>query len=239
MKKEFKVHIATENILKANNAGVDIIMPKTHIVTMSLHSNAIPDRVGIYVGRFTDGGYQSNLDSDETAAVLKTYIEQGLVETKVFSQLIGGKLIDIPHYFFMYEVDESIGNRPTYTEDSCGYGLPLTGHYECEYEILLGSEEYTRRMVFKTKSVNISMYEWISALESELEDLEYADEDVKSQFYLEKEDEDDEDGCWMFTMFDNFGLPVEVDFDTDEFLGMIVGIRQLSCRYIDDGKENI
>lgn len=237
MKREFNVHVANEIVSEAEKAGIKLVMPVKNSVEMQIKDTAIPDRTGICIGKGDNENMESYIKNDDSCEELKKYIELGLVETKIFCQRIDDKLCDVPHYFFMYEVDESLANRPTHTEDSCGVGTPITGHYDCEYEILLGSEEYTRRMLFKTSSVNISMYEWIKDLEDQLYDLDDAEDEIKSQFFKAENEESEE--TWMFTMFDNVGLQTDVEVDTDEFLSMIVGIRQLSCTFVDSEKVNI
>ena len=240
-KREFKVHVAPDTILAAKSAGIKLVVPETNTIIVEVNSTAIPDRTGIYVGKGEGDSMESNIVNDDDCRRLSRYIEFGLVETKVFCQRIDNELCNVPHYFFMYEIDDSLANRPTYTEDHCGEGTPITGHYECEYEILLASEEYTRRMLFKTSSVNISMYEWLKDLESELEDLDEADDEIKEQFIKLKDDDDDdfEEDDWVFTMFDNVGLATDVPFEIDTFLSMIVSVRQLSCKFVDSKVPNI
>lgn len=223
MKKEFSVRLAEEIVMRAKDAGIDLCVPVENKMTLDVKDNCIPDVSGICIGKVnkdTDK-LESNIKDDEDAEKLRAYIDNGLVVTKIFSQM--------PHYFMVYNVMESSKQRETYTESSVGFGMPINGHYECEYEVLLGSEEYTRRMVFKESSVNISMYDWLNSLMDNIEEgLEEEDEEIMKHFYKSF------DGEAYFTMFDEVGLTAEVEFERNEFESMIVGIRQLSCEFVDD-----
>ena len=232
MNKELNVQVSPDVLSKAKQNNIDFPFSETTIGTIhsSSHDDGIPDKIGICIGKLEDGAYTSNIVNDDDAAKLKQYIDHGLVMSKKFTKMEEHDLKDYFLYFIPYNVIESSANRPTYTEESCGYGTPLSGHYECEYEILLGSEEYTRRMVFKANSVNISMYEWLKDLEDALDDLDEAEDDIKNHFYQVE----DEDTYWAFSMFDEIGTSTTVELNVSEFLSMIVGVRQLSCKFIDD-----
>ena len=233
MKQTYHLHVVENAAKIAKEAGIELMMPDTTEMTIEIPDKAIPDKTGIYLGKCVNGVYTSNIEKDdEDCTQLKKCIELGIIHTKVFTQLINHDLCEVPHYFFMYGVDESSVHTPTYTEYSCGLGTPINGHFECEYEVLLGTEEYTRRMVFKTSSVNISMYDWIQDLKDEIEDLDEAEDWVKEQFFKDKDEFGDE--TWKFTMFDDIGCQTGIEFNPDEFLSMIVSVRQLSCKFIDD-----
>jgi len=177
------------------------------------------------------GKLVSNLDKEGTA-LLEKYIENEIVVTKTFSQMNKEytNLVNVPHYFVIYNVLESSANRPTYTGDSCGVGYPIDGHYEIEYEILLGSEDYTRRMVVKTSSVNIPLWELFHDLIEHIEENAEDEDEIANQFYTNEDDE------ICFTMFDSIGNPTEIVLDADEFGAMIVGFRQLSCTFVEDNE---
>lgn len=227
MKKEFKLCLSPETIQLAQKVGLELTFKTECKTELDLPDNAVPDNIGIYIGKGTKKDMVSFLKDDTECKLLLDYIKHGIVKTKYFTQYVGDKLCDVPHYFMIYEVEESLKKRPTYTECSCGNGTPISGYYVCEYEILLGEGDYTRRMVFSTESVNISMYEWLEDLEEKLEYLESEEETIKSQFYSDGDE-------WMYTMFDSIGHPVETELNVSEFLSMIVGIRQLSCKYVEE-----
>lgn len=233
MKKEYSVRLAEEVVMRAKDAGIDLCVPVENKMTLDVKDNCVPDVSGICIGKVnkdTDK-LESNIKDDENAEKLRAYIDNGLVVTKVFSQMTEDRkeLKNVPHYFMVYNVMESSKQRETYTESSVGFGTPINGHYECEYEVLLGSEEYTRRMVFKESSVNISMYDWLNSLMDNIEEgLDEEDEEIMKHFYKSF------DGEVYFTMFDEVGLTAEVEFERAEFESMIVGIRQISCEFVDD-----
>lgn len=226
--KELTLRLPESTINKAKEAGIELSFPLTTSVQLKIKDNAVPDVSGVCIGHANKntGVLESFIDNDDKySSILQSYIDNKLVDIRNFSQRNDeGKLVDVPHFFIIYEVAESSKYRETYTEDASGYGMPLSGHYECEYEVLLGTEEYTRRMIFKTETVNISMCEW---LESLIEELENEFDDESNNFY-----EDEYGRC--FTMFDNCGIATEIEFDIDEFKSMIVGVRQLSCKFIEE-----
>lgn len=229
MEKKFALKLPENIVLRAKAAGITICCPEETEVTMDLHENCTPDVHGVCIGHVdkdTDA-LVSNIKGDESAEQLRSYIEAGLLTTKVFCQIPDGtkELKNVPYYFLVYDVVESSIQKATYTENSAGNGTPLNGHYECEYEILLGVDEYTRRMVFKQKTVNVSMYDWLQNL---VDDLESDNEYIGEHFYKDEED----NVC--YTMFDEVGMSTAVEFNPDEFASMIVSVRQLSCEMIDD-----
>lgn len=232
MKRESLIRLPEEVVVRARLAGIELCLPIENKMTIEVKDDCLPDVSGVCIGhvdRNTDK-LVSNIKDDEDAVKLRAYIDKDLVVTKIFSQMTDNKeLKNVPYYFMVYNVLESSSNRATHTESSVGYGVPMGGHYECEYEILLGNEDYTRRMVFKESSVNISMYDWLTSLMDTIEDgIEVKDESIMQHFY------ESYDGEVCYTMFDNVGMATECEFDRDEFESNIVGVRQLSCEFIDD-----
>lgn len=228
MEREYILKLPEETVKLAKEKGVELCLSTDNIAKNDLPDNAVPDVTGVcigYVDKDTDK-LVSYIKNDTDGSVLREHINAGLTVTKVFSQMTSDnkKRKDVPYYFIVYDVMASSKQRPTYTEMTSGYGVPTNGGYECEYEILLGMEEYTRRMVFKYRSVN-SMYNWLLCLLAMIED---EDDSVSDNFYRNAE------GELCFTMFDNVGITTEVAFDMFEFESMIVGIRQLSCRFVND-----
>lgn len=230
MLKRFNVHAPETIVLKAKLADVELPMAETNVIECNMYDEGIPDTIGVCVGQLKDNVYQSYFKNDDNATKLKTYLDFGLITSKNFTIMDNNDLKSITRYFFLYNVDDNPANRSTYTEDSCGDGMSLDGHYECEYEILLGAEDLTRRMVFKVKSKNVSMYDWISDLRDILEDLdEDTDDEERKQFFASEDDD-----AYYFSMFDSVGTSTEIELDVNEFLSMIVSIRQLSCEFIHD-----
>ena len=224
----------------ADSEHVMLVVPKTNTATLTRKStdNAIPDRIGVCIGRKNyDGALVSNIKNDTDCAILKAYIDNKLVTKKFFTQMIHDELHDdITRYYVVYDVNESSRNRPTYDETSCGYGMPINGYYKCEYELLLTSGDgYTRRMVVTVNNKNTGMYDFITELEDQIACLDNADETLRNCFFKapDPDEEDDDTPIWQFTMFDNIGRPVSFRVNTREFLSMIASIRQLSCEFVE------
>lgn len=230
MSEKYTLKLPAETITKAKEHGLyPLCVADT--VESQFDGKGIPDSIGIYIGhtdKDTDE-LKSSIKDDEDASKLRKYIDAGLTVTKIYSQMTADKeLKNVPYYFITYDVMESSKQEPTYTEDSCGYGTPINGHYRCRYEVLLGSEEYTRRMVFEEITVNISMYDWMTSLCDMIEDgIEDRDEEIMQHF------SEGTDGETYFTMYDEVGSGVEVEFDRSEFESMIVSVRQLSCEFVE------
>lgn len=230
-----------EHILAiAEKENIKLCLPVTNSTQTSYRDHAIPDVVGVrigYVDKNTDK-LVSLIKDDDDGEKLRHYIDSGLVTTKMLTQMTEfNELKHVPHYFIIYDVVESSKFRNTYLECGPGDGIPINGHYACEYEILLGSEEYTRRMIFKTNSVNIPMCEWLESFLEELfdsvEDDEFEDEEMAAQFY-KKDSEYDNEEVYCFTMFDEVGMPLEIEFNESEFKSMLLSIRQISCNFVDE-----
>lgn len=234
MERKYELRIADDVIERAKaNELYPLCVPDVNNTTFD--DKCVPDVVGVCIGNVnveTDK-LESNIKGDEDASKLRGYIDNGLVVTKVLSQLSEKELKNVPHYFMIYNVVGSSKYEQTYTEDTCGYGMPVDGHYKCRYEVLLGSDKYTRRMVFEEESVNVSMYDWLTSLMDTIENgIDERDEDIM-QYFKECGD----DVC--FTMFDEIGAEVTVEFDRCEFESMIVSVRQLSCEFVhDEHKES-
>lgn len=233
MTREITGRINARIMCKSKEIGIELAMPTmVKINRTTLGDNAIPDCIGVLVGKGQSDSLESYIENDNSRTILSKCIENDLVITEYYTQRIGQDLIDIPHYFVPYDIEESSANRTTFLASSCGYGTPITGRYKCEYEILLSTGDLTRRMLFTNESVNISMYEWIQDLEDMLENLDKAAPEIKEQFFKE-------DGIWMFSMFSPIGTCFAGEVDRSEFLSMIVSIRQLSCEFIDDDASNV
>lgn len=234
MSKECTCKLPAETIAKAKERNLYPLIVDDEL-TAKCEGNEVSDTIGLCIGcvdKDTDT-LKSNIKDDDDASKLRAYIDAGIVTTKIFCQrAANNELKNVPHYFIIFDVMESSKQEPTYTESSCGNGTPLNGYYKCRYEVLLGSEEYTRRMVFETESVNISMYSWLSDLMDMIQDgIDERDEDIMQHF------NEGEDGEVYFTMYDEIGSGVEIEYDNDEFESMIVGVRQLSCDFVDEKEE--
>lgn len=234
MSRKCTCKLPAETIARAKDHDLYPLIVEDEI-TAECNENEVPDTIGIYIGHVdkdTDK-LTSNIKDDDDASKLRAYIDAGIAITKIFCQRTAdNKLKNVPHYFIIFDVMESSKQEPTYTEDSCGYGTPLNGHYNCRYEVLLGSEEYTRRMVFETSSVNISMCSWLSDFMDMIQDgIDERDEYIMQHF------KEGEDGEVYFTMYDEIGAGTEIEYDGNEFESMIVSVRQLACDFVDENKE--
>lgn len=243
-KHVYNVHTNPKTVEIALRHGIKLCIPETNTVTMQLPENYIcPDVSGVRIG-YEDVNTKtliSNIKGDEDASLLKRYIDLGLVQEIHLNQLDkNNNLTSTNHYFFVYEIDSSSKYKPTSLDGGPGYGIPINGHYKCQYEILLASDNYTRRMLFTAESTNIPMCEWINEFIETIEilkdyvndDSSDADESMKEyadQFYMLN-------GQLYYTMFDAVGNPIDVELDASEFKANIVSIRQISCKFVNHDK---
>lgn len=222
------------DIAKGNN--INLCVPETNHMTITGH--AIPDVHGICIGKkdANTGKLISNIKNDDNGAILKKYIKLGLAATKTFAQRTdSNELKNVSHYFMLYNVLESSKYKPTHTEDGPGNGFLINGYYVCQYEVLLGVEDFTRRLVFKTRTNNISMSEWISSLSGSLEDA-FDNQDFEIPEFPELKDYIQiQDDIVSITMFDNVGIASHIECESAAtFLSMIRSIRQIDCKFIDE-----
>lgn len=230
------LQIIQQNAIKlCVNATQEITTPDS-----AIPDNAVPDTIGVCIGQkdANTGALISNLKNDKNGNILKKYMQLGITSEKTFTLMDeNNELKDVPFYFINYDVPESTKHIPTFTQDSPGNKCPINGHYACQYEILLGTNNLTRRMTFQTSSVNESMTEWLENLLEEIETCANSpnvlkNTNIKHAFYL----------CnnhLYFTMFDEIGIPVDIECSNmTEFKSMIRSIRQLSCKFIENQDRN-
>lgn len=243
MERKLKLRLKSDVIQTAKTMNIQLCLPEENTATSHFKDDAIPDVNSICIGKQDKNTNQliSNIKDDTNAELLQTYIDNNIVQTKNFTQLDeNNDLKTVPHYFLVYNVLNSSKYEKTYLADGPGNGSPINGHYECKYELLLGSEEYTRRMILTSKSINISLYEYLKDITDTISDviehfteIDQTDEKTEEQniirqFYTNVDDE------VCFTMFDEIGLPLEVPYNQREFESMIRSIRQISCEFIED-----
>lgn len=220
----------------AKHSNIDLCVSETNHMTITGH--AIPDIHGVCIGKkdVNTGKLISNIKNDDDGAILQKYIKLGLAATKTFVQRTdSNELKDVSHYFMLYTVLESSKYKPTHTEDGPGNSFLINGYYVCQYEVLLGAEDFTRRLVFKTLTNNLSMSEWISTLNDKLEDA-FDDQDFETPEFPElKNYIQIQDGIAFITMFDSVGIASHIECESAAtFLSMIRSIRQIDCEFIDE-----
>lgn len=234
MKTELNLTLPQFILDTAKSHNIKLCVPETNKSFLERRDNAIPDVIGVYIGMISPNTDQliSRIKDDNDNQILQKYIDLGLVITKNFCvSTDNDELKDVPYYFIPYHVKESSKYTETYTEDGPGYGHPINGHYICQYEILLGTENYTRQMIFKTDSVNINLTDWLNNLLEEIEDASWCpkEEMPNNNLYVNN----DRNIC--FTVFNEIGSPQEVVCESmSEFKSMIRGIRQISCDFVYD-----
>lgn len=239
MQKELNGHLDKTIIAKANELGISLCLPAHNELTTDVNDDATPEVAGICIGSSKDGKLRSYIKGDDDSEQLQLYIDNNFVVAKTFTVLDHktNELYDKTRYFMLYHIAESSANVPTCIETTCGNGTPLSGYYDCKYEILVGDEDHSRRFVFHTKSVNISMYEYMQDLEDLLDSIIECDsdveEDILSQFFY-----DEDENVWKYTMFDEVGIQYDAELNANEFLSIIKSIRQIACEYIEDNKSN-
>lgn len=202
--------------------------------------NAIPDVYMNHIGR-------KDVETNKLESFFVVDVENG--NTKEFDKVIANiEVIEKVHtifkidtaeekrvvdYFVPYIVQESSMHKPTITECHVENGYPTSGHYECEYEILLTCDDATRRIVIPYSSVNIPMLGFLSDIEDDVRYVlngEY-DEDNPFANIIHVNDEED----WgTVIMFDDFGRTCDIEIDSpSDFVSMIVSVRQIKCEFVD------
>lgn len=229
IKMELKIPKDIVNIAKKNDIG--LCVPISNSATVA--DDIIPDKTGILIGCVDKdtGELQSNIKDDASCDELRKYIDTGIATEKIFTQMAeSGELKDVPHYFIVYDVTNSSKFIPTYTEDGPGDGYPTNGYYDCNYEILIGCDDLTRRIVFNTHSVNVPLNDWLDDI---LEQIEAAfegydgHEDIPENLFTKSNDET------TIVMFDSVGLRSNIECScASAFKAMIRSIRQISCTFI-------
>lgn len=231
---EINLKIPDEILAIAKINNIKLCIPETHHVAIPAHD--IPDVYGVMIGKQDRNTDQliSNITDDENCTILQKYIKLGLATAKTFYQSTDNdELRNVPHYFVLYDVLESSKHRPTYTEDGPGDGYPMNGYYTCQYEILLGIENFTRRMLFETKSVNQNMGDWIKDLidnvKTAFNNPDELDNTLKLKDYLHIKDD-----TITITMFDEVGIPSDIECESaSTFLSFIRSIRQIDCTFVE------
>ena len=235
--------IATEDLEKR---GLTILPSK---MELSVHGNYFPDTYGNVIGRYDKktGKFESYFKKDSDGGNTKyfdEYREKGnLVEKhrNVIDRTNGFEEKQVIDYCVMYDIKESSKNRPTEIENYVDNSICMNGHHVCEYELLFTCGDATRRTVVTYSSNNIPMYEFISALEGQVEEAlarECEEDNFFKDFFTFSESEDDDfndEQIAQVTMFDALGMNYDIEIKhASDLMAMLVSVRLLSCKFVED-----
>ena len=141
------------------------------------------------------------------------------------------KVID---YYVIYDIKESSKYKPTIVNEYVDNIILGTGEYKCEYEILLSCGDATRRLVIPVRTINMPMYDFITGIEDEIEDVmdRSSEENIFSNIII------DTGGYFLLDMFDEYGRTYKVEITSVyDFIKMIVSIRQIRCEFFPYEKK--
>ena len=141
------------------------------------------------------------------------------------------KVID---YYVIYDIKESSKYKPTIVNEYVDNIILGTGEYKCEYEILLSCGDATRRLVIPVRTINMPMYDFITSIEDEIEDVmdRSSEENIFSNIII------DTGGYFLLDMFDEYGRTYKVEITSVyDFIKMIVSIRQIRCEFFPYEKK--
>ena len=172
-------------------------------------------------GRIQTGSY-TNKDGQ------KVYTTDIVIEEQDFAER---KVID---YYVIYDIKESSKYKPTIVNEYVDNIILGTGEYKCEYEILLSCGDATRRLVIPVRTINMPMYDFITGIEDEIEDVmdRSSEENIFSNIII------DTGGYFLLDMFDEYGRTYKVEITSVyDFIKMIVSIRQIRCEFFPYEKK--
>ena len=198
--------IARENV---EEAGLPL---KNTIELTTKNEYTIPDIWGLKVGR-------KFLDTGE----IESHFEE--------QQFLERKVID---YYVIYDIKESSKYKPTIVNEYVDNIILGTGEYKCEYEILLSCGDATRRLVIPVRTINMPMYDFITSIEDEIEDVmdRSSEENIFSNIIIDTGD------YFLLDMFDEYGRTYKVEITSVyDFIKMIVSIRQIRCEFFPYEKK--
>ena len=141
------------------------------------------------------------------------------------------KVID---YYVIYDIKESSKYKPTIVNEYVDNIILGTGEYKCEYEILLSCGDATRRLVIPVRTINMPMYDFITSIEDEIEDVmdRSSEENIFSNIIIDTGD------YFLLDMFDEYGRTYKVEITgVYDFIKMIVSIRQIRCEFFPYEKK--
>lgn len=234
--RKYKVSLFPEHVKIIKENGLPFIFPVDMEIIYPLKDDAVPEVYGKCMGYMDpiNKEYASYFKNDKNAEILKKYIELGIMMEK-YENVIdqNNDKSQMSRFYLMYKVNESSKYTPTYTELGPQAGTSILDDvvFVSKFEVLIAEDNLSRRFVFKQRSSNIPMFEWLDELKDNLESLEWKEFDnisidgMSSQFYEENQE-------IYFTMFNEVGRPIEVNFDRNEFVSMIKSVRQISCELV-------
>ena len=152
----------------------------------------------------------------------RTAMEQDFAERKVID------------YYVIYDIKESSKYKPTIVNEYVDNIILGTGEYKCEYEILLSCGDATRRLVIPVRTINMPMYDFITSIEDEIEDVmdRSSEENIFSNIIIDTGD------YFLLDMFDEYGRTYKVEITSVyDFIKMIVSIRQIRCEFFPYEKK--
>lgn len=158
--------VARENF---EEAGLPL---KNTIELTTKNEYTIPDIWGLKVGRkFLDTGeIESHFEEQQFFEIRKraTLLEYPHTVILMEQDFAERKVID---YYVIYDIKESSKYKPTIVNEYVDNIILGTGEYKCEYEILLSCSDATRRVVIPVRTINVPMYDFITRIEDEIEDV--------------------------------------------------------------------
>ena len=175
----------------------------------------------VVTGRIQTGSY-TNKDGQ------KVYTTDIVIEEQDFAER---KVID---YYVIYDIKESSKYKPTIVNEYVDNIILGTGEYKCEYEILLSCGDATRRLVIPVRTINMPMYDFITSIEDEIEDVmdRSSEENIFSNIIIDTGD------YFLLDMFDEYGRTYKVEITgVYDFIKMIVSIRQIRCEFFPYEKK--
>lgn len=195
----------------------------------------IPDIWGLKVGRkFLDTGeIESHFEEQQFFEIRKraTLLEYPHTVILMEQDFAERKVID---YYVIYDIKESSKYKPTIVNEYVDNIILGTGEYKCEYEILLSCGDATRRLVIPVRTINMPMYDFITSIEDEIEDVmdRSSEENIFSNIIIDTGD------YFLLDMFDEYGRTYKVEITSVyDFIKMIVSIRQIRCEFFPYEKK--
>ena len=221
--------IARENF---EEAGLPL---KNTIELTTKNEYTIPDIWGLKVGRkFLDTGeIESHFEEQQFFEIRKraTLLEYPHTVILMEQDFAERKVID---YYVIYDIKESSKYKPTIVNEYVDNIILGTGEYKCEYEILLSCGDATRRLVIPVRTINMPMYDFITSIEDEIEDVmdRSSEENIFSNIIIDTGD------YFLLDMFDEYGRTYKVEITgVYDFIKMIVSIRQIRCEFFPYEKK--
>ena len=206
--------------------------------------NIIPDTYGEPIGRYNieTGTYESffkkDIENNNTEIFDKCKNNCKLYKKRKSVLSDSHQLKDVIDYYLIYIIKESSRNKPTETNPLVDSSICSNGYYECEYELIFAKDDYSRTIVLKDKTNNITMYDFINSLEDEINEALTREADKTNLFnhILEQNQSSflDDEYTFQILMFDKTCAPTYVDIEeASDLLDMLVSVRLLNSKFIE------